>query len=119
MSTHKTPATTQQIEECIENCVDCHRICVETINYCLRMGGAHAGADHVGLLTDCAQICQTAGDFLIRGSALHPQTCGVCADACNQCAASCDRFGADPQMKACADLCRTCAQSCQQLAANP
>jgi hypothetical protein len=107
------------IEDCLKNCADCHRICVETINHCLQAGGAHAAADHVGLLNDCAQICQTAQDFLIRRSELHPGVCGACAQACNACADSCDQLGADPQTKACAAMCRACAASCQALAGRP
>lgn len=119
MPTHRSHQTSQSIEDCIKNCVDCHRICVETIIYCLQMGGSHASPAHVGVLTDCALICQTTADYLIRGSDLHPPVCGVCALVCNACADSCDQFRGDAQMKACADLCRACAQSCQQLAATP
>jgi hypothetical protein len=117
MSTQRSRATDQSIEECLKNCVDCHRICVETIDYCLRVGGSHAGAPHAGVLIDCEKICQTSADFLIRRSDLHPGTCAACAEACNACADSCDRFPGDRQMKACADLCRVCARSCEQLAA--
>jgi hypothetical protein len=31
------------------------------------------------LLLDCAEICQTAANFMLRNSELHSRTCAVCA----------------------------------------
>lgn len=53
------------------------------------MGGRHAEDAHIQLLLDCAEICQTSANFMLRGSELHGRTCAVCADACQRCAASC------------------------------
>jgi len=47
------------MEDCIENCTERHRICLETIEYYLRMSGKHADAARILRLADCAQICQT------------------------------------------------------------
>lgn len=107
-----------EMQDCITNCQDCHSICIETINHCLQMGGEHAEPAHIRLLMDCAQICQTSADFMLRMSDVHPQTCGVCADVCEMCAADCDRFGDDEVMKACADMCRKCAASCRVMAGS-
>jgi hypothetical protein len=35
------------MQECIRNCMDCHRVCLETIAYCLQQGGKHAEANHI------------------------------------------------------------------------
>src|SRR5260221_5646637 len=88
-----------EIRACIDNCTECHRICVETSAYCLQSGGQHAGATHLGLLLDCAEICATSADFMSRGSELHSLTCGVCADVCARSARSCQAFGTAGQMK--------------------
>jgi voltage-gated potassium channel len=113
---HQQPST-PEMQQCIQNCLDCHRICVETAQHCLTLGGSHAEAKHIQTMLDCAQICQTSADFMLRGSAMHGRTCGVCAEACDACAADCDRFaGDDIMMKACADACRRCAESCKQMA---
>src|SRR6266487_600883 len=104
------------MQQCIQNCTECHRTCVETTAYCLQHGGKHVEADHIKSLLDCAQLCATSADFMVRGSALHPQVCGVCADACTRCAESCEQFGDDAQMKSCAEVCRRCAESCRQMA---
>jgi hypothetical protein len=105
-----------QMQECIQACTTCHGICLETITHCLQKGGRHAEPGHIRLLMDCAQICQTSADFMLRGSDFHTSTCGLCAEICERCAASCDQFGDDEMMKRCADACRMCAQSCREMA---
>jgi len=108
---------TADMQQCIENCSNCHRVCVETTAHCLQMGGKHAEASHIRLLLDCAQICQTSADFMLRGSDLHGRTCGVCAEVCDRCAQDCERLDPnDAQMQACAAECRRCAESCRQMA---
>ena len=105
------------MEECIENCTECHRICLETMEYCLRMSGKHADAARIGLLADCAQICQASAAFMIRGSALHHQSCAACAEVCGRCADDCASLGADDeQMQECAELCAACEESCAEMA---
>jgi hypothetical protein len=106
------------MQQCIQDCTDCHRICVETIGHCLEQGGRHAEPSHIRLLQDCAQICQTSADYMIRGSKLHTATCAVCADICERCAADCEQFGDDQGMKRCAEVCRRCAESCREMAGH-
>ena len=99
----------QEMERCIDNCTNCHRICLETAARYFR--GEFAIADsHVRLLLDCAEICATSADFMIRGSDLHPHTCQACAIICDRCADECDRLGEDPYMAASAEICRLIKQ---------
>jgi hypothetical protein len=106
-----------EMRDCIQNCLDCHSICVETMNHCLMMGGPHADASHIRILADCAQICTTAADFMLRNSPDHPKACSMCADSCRKCAESCDAMADnDPTMRECADSCKRCAASCLQMA---
>lgn len=62
----------------IQAALDCHTTCLETISHCLAKGGDHARPDHIKLLIDCAEICQTAANFMaresdtVRGSAWPP-----------------------------------------------
>ena len=115
MDTINTPHTAQ-MQECIDNCMRCHAVCLETITHCLKKGGKHAAPDHVRLLQDCAQICITSADFMLRGSELHARTCAVCAEACARCAEECERMADDEMMRRCAEECRRCAESCQRMA---
>ncbi|MDM9580491.1 four-helix bundle copper-binding protein [Nostoc sp. GT001] len=106
----------EQMQQCIQNCLDCHSICLNTVTYCLQKGGHHAEPAHIRLLLDCAEICNTSANFMLRASDLHSRTCGVCAELCQRCADECDGMGDDAQMKACAQMCRRCADSCRQMA---
>jgi hypothetical protein len=105
----------EEMQRCIQACLDCHRICLETVTHCLQMGGKHADPAHIRLLLDCAEICQTSANFMLRGSDLHGRTCAVCAEVCERCAQDCAQFD-DAQMKACAEACRRCAESCRRMA---
>jgi hypothetical protein len=105
------------MDTCIAECTACHRICVETLAYCLGKGGRHAEARHARILLDCAEICQTSADVMIRGSDLHKSTCRACAEICAPCAESCAAIADNAQMKRCADACRRCAESCREMAA--
>lgn len=105
------------MQDCINNCLNCHNVCLETVSHCLQKGGRHAQAEHIRLLIDCAEICQTSANFMIRGSDLHTRTCAVCAEVCERCAESCEQFGDDEQMRTCAEACRRCAESCRRMAA--
>jgi hypothetical protein len=107
----------EEMRRCIEECTTCHEVCLATVAHCLEAGGEHAEAAHVRLLLDCAQICVTSADFMLRGSELHGETCGACAVVCERCAESCERFADDEVMSACADVCRRCAESCRRMAA--
>ena len=108
---------TDEMRKCIENCVACHSGCVETTRHCLTRGGAHATPEHIMWLMDCAEICETSADFLLRGSERHPETCRICADICKRCADNCRRLAdGDDVMLRCADLCTACAASCTAMA---
>lgn len=106
---------TQEMEKCIKDCLDCHSICLTTIQHCLQKGGRHADPSHIGLLLNCAEICQTSTNFMLSGSHFHVRTCAVCAEICEACAKSCEQFEDDPQMRSCAEVCRRCADSCRKM----
>ncbi len=106
-----------ELRDCIERCSDCHDTCLQTVTHCLELGGEHAAADHIRALLDCAQACDAARDFMLRGSDLHRAICGACADACDRCADSCEAIGRDDDlMRNCAEICRRCAESCRSMA---
>ena len=106
----------QGMRDCIQECQRCHDSCTETVTHCLQMGGDHAEPNHIRLFWDCAEICQTSANFMLRISEFHGQTCGVCADVCERCAENCERFADDQMMQQCAQACRSCAESCREMA---
>jgi hypothetical protein len=105
------------MEQAIENCTNCHRVCLEIAARHFRGEDAPRLEETlIRLLLDCADICRTSADFMIRGSDMHGHVCRACAAVCFRCADECDRLGEDPYMAACAETCRRCATSCTEMA---
>lgn len=118
MSDTTQQAMIQEMQQCIQNCSECHRTCLATVPHCLEMGGEHASPHHITLLLDCAEMCATSTNFMLRHSDLHGRTCSLCAEICERCADDCEQMAhGDFQMLACAEMCRRCAQSCHHMAA--
>lgn len=106
-----------EIQQCIEECLNCHAACTMTAQYALGEGGDKADAGLVGVLLDCAEICQTSANFMLRGSPYHGATCAACAELCRATEDALRDFGDDEQMAHCAEMCATCATSCERMAA--
>ena len=105
----------EKIHACITLCWACRHECQTTLfNHCLKVGGEHAEAAHVKIMIDCMEICQSAADFMTRGSEFHAATCIACADVCEACAYSCEQIGGE-EMIQCAEICRQCAQHCRAM----
>ena len=101
------------MQHCMELCQRCHDTCLETLtHHCLAVGGKHAEKNHVRLMLDCIEICQTSANYLRRGSPQHAAICRACAEVCQACAESCEQLG---EMDECARICRECAESCRQM----
>jgi hypothetical protein len=79
----------------------------------LDAGGMELDPVHLRLLLDCAQICETAADFMSRNSPYHLYLCEVCAAICEACAESCALAGA---MEECAAICQECVVVCRAIA---
>lgn len=107
------------VQQCIDNCLNCYRMCLETLAYCLEKGGAYADPERIKLLMDCAEICRTSANFMLRGSKQHTTTCTACAVICRLCGVMCEELADDDeQLKACAAMCFTCTESCHAMAAH-
>lgn len=106
----------KETQDCIKDCQECEAVCTESINHCLQMGGKHADASHIRSLMDCAEICQTSADYMLRSSEQYQSVCATCAEVCDRCEQSCRQFGDDTLMQSCAEACRHTAQSCRQIA---
>lgn len=105
----------EAMQECITNCWECRTECLKTLyRHCLEQGGKHSARDHVRIMSDCIEICQTAADFMVRESPLHTFICEACAAVCEACAESCAEIGGE-EMEKCAEACQRCAASCRQM----
>lgn len=106
------------MQECITACKECHDECETTLfNHCLEMGGKHVEPQHLRLMADCVEICQTAANAMLRGSENAAAICGVCADICDSCADSCEELEGK-EMKHCAEVCRDCAKACREMSGS-
>jgi hypothetical protein len=105
-----------EMQMCIQNCVQCAQVCEQMIQHCLKQGGPHSAPSHIRLLQDCAEICAVSANFMLRESEFHGRTCAVCADVCLSCAEDCEKMKDDEMMRMCAEVCRRCAESCQKMA---
>ncbi len=112
--THHLSSHSPEMKDCIEECWNCHSICLQSIDHCLRRGGEHVRSERIRLLMDCAEICQTSYNTMLSGSPFHMRTCEICAEICDLCAESCEKIS-DDQMRECAQACRSCAESCRNM----
>ncbi|QJU58258.1 four-helix bundle copper-binding protein [Sphingomonas sp. AP4-R1] len=113
---HRMEGMVMSLAECVDECVASHRMCLETAAYVTRRGGALAIAPLIAMLTDCAELCQTTANSMLRESALHRIICGACAEACERCAQECLARGKDEQIERCSATCRRCAAGCRMMA---
>jgi len=110
------PHIDEEMQRCIDLCEQCHRTCLETVaQYSLEQGGVHALPDQVRLMFDCSEMCQTAANFMLRGSQLFGYVCGLCSHICKVCADRCMTMSADEHMRSCAELCSRCADECLRM----
>lgn len=103
--------------DCVDHCIASHRMCLETAAYVAKQGVPLATASLLAMLTDCAELCQTTANSMLRESTLHIILCRACAEACERCAQECLRHGNDRQMSRCSNTCKDCAASCRAMAA--
>ncbi|HUK34035.1 MAG TPA: hypothetical protein VLV86_09010 [Vicinamibacterales bacterium] len=66
-------------------------------------------------LLDCADMCATSANFMLRDSTRHRRTCELCAEMCDACAKSCAAFRDDDEMRRCEAECHRCAESCREM----
>jgi hypothetical protein len=106
------------MQRCIEECERCHDLCVQAIAHCLRKGGRLAEASHITTLLDCADMCATSVNFMLRESARHRRTCELCAEVCDASAKSCGGFHDDDEMRRCEAECHRSAELCREMFRN-
>lgn len=104
------------VQLAVQDNLDCYRACLETHTYCLQMGGKHAEPAHLRLLLDCAAICKTTSNFILRQSEFTAEVCDLGTEICLRCAESCERIGPnDEEMKLCATACHLAAEASHHL----
>jgi hypothetical protein len=104
------------MQECIEECLNCHAVCTMTLQHCIASGGDRTEVNLIGILLDCAELCQTSANYMLRGSPYHVITCAASAELCRACEEACRAVSDDEQLAHCADVCAACAEVCDRMA---
>ncbi|HYM46837.1 MAG TPA: four-helix bundle copper-binding protein [Burkholderiaceae bacterium] len=97
---------------CIAACNEGNRVCLQHIEHCLNLGGAHADPAHISMLLACASVCRTATELMSLDSEWYPTLCDVCAQVCDECADECEELG---DMEDCVAACQNCADACREM----
>lgn len=108
-----TESMTTEMQTCMSACMECHKICLETMTYCMSKGGKHVDMGIIGILRNCSEICMTCINMMIRGYDFAIHNCMLCAEMCDSCAKTCEKISDDKKMMKCAAACRRCAEACQ------
>lgn len=104
------------LEQCIRDCLECYQECLRCISHCLSQGGKHAEKEHISLMMECAQMCNTSATLMLMKGQFSHEHCQLCAKVCEACEQSCRSLGSDDaMMQECADMCRKCADSCKNM----
>lgn len=103
----------QEMKECIQNCLDCSRFCLETAAYCRHENEKTPAALLAPILEDCAEICAMNAGLLARDSDFYMLVGLLCANVCSVCADACELHAVnDPKIDRCVKICRLTAESC-------
>jgi hypothetical protein len=106
---------TTEMQTCMQACMNCHKICLETMTYCMTKGGKYMETTLMGMLRDCAEMCMMCMNMVMSGSEFTTRTCMLCAEICEKCAQMCEMISDDPKMMECATICRDCAECCKTM----
>jgi hypothetical protein len=101
-----TQTMSKEAQQCIEGCKECQKCCVALE----KSGGVDS--ETIQTAKDCAELCQTCSNFVLRESQFAAAVCKLCAEVCQSCAAVCERTSRGSIAKDCAAACRRCAETC-------
>ncbi|WP_374029344.1 four-helix bundle copper-binding protein [Bdellovibrio bacteriovorus] len=102
--------------KCINSCLSCARICIETLHYCLDQKGTAYSGKLLALLQFCSDACNLSAKLMIAESEFHHQACELSFQLCDTCAVECARYEGDDVIEMCAEACRDCAEACRGMA---
>ncbi|MDG0816297.1 four-helix bundle copper-binding protein [Bdellovibrio svalbardensis] len=104
------------LQDCIDNCTECSRLCLQLIPHCLDVGGEHATSEHINILHVCSIICETNAKLMTLDSEFYHDLCRLSAEVSTACAADCDALSKnDAIMVEGAEICRKTAESCNRM----
>jgi hypothetical protein len=108
-----TETISKEIQQCVEACRECK-------NYCAALATS-GGLDSrtIVMMKDCAEMCLTCSNLVLRESHFAAKIRKLCAEACNDCAAACEKASQGKIAQDCAAACRHCADACLNRVDSP
>lgn len=107
---------TPETARCIDDCTRCHQVCLTASGHALRHGGDENTNHMIRVLSDCVEACQTAANFMLRGSPNRTKACAMCADICREVVDN-TVDSDDPVMQRVSEVATNCAEACEGMAA--
>ena len=62
-----------EMQQAAQDCMNCHDVCLQTVQQCQQAGGQHAQESHIQMMQDCAELCQRPLIFCNMARQLPPQ----------------------------------------------
>ncbi len=122
MSQATKPSMGPHVDQCIEACLACARICNTCGDDMIGMSHQGGKADQdlmarcIRLCRECSDICLLAAQWMGRQSAFSVRLCALCAEICEVCAGVCEEHAPHhPLCGDCAKECRRCADICHKM----
>lgn len=110
---------TPEMQTGMKALMDCHKMCMETMTYCMSKGGMYMDMMMMGMMRDCSEMCMMCMNMMMSGSEFMGSTCMLCAEMCDRTAMICEQMSDDQMMMECAAVCRKCAESCKMMQMMP
>src|SRR5579884_4075186 len=82
-----------ELQQCIQDCLTCYDVCMQIAANDQHASGDHAKLEHISILQDCAELCQTAAHFMQHNSPLYCYVTQACAQVATRCAAESEQMG--------------------------
>ncbi|GAB3040283.1 four-helix bundle copper-binding protein [Natronobiforma cellulositropha] len=102
-----------QMQECIDNCLEAAQVCEWCADACAEEGGEMARC--IRLCRDVADLTALHARFMARNSAYSDDLAAICADACEECADECANHD-HAHCQECAEVLPKCVESCREMA---
>jgi hypothetical protein len=101
-----------QNKEIVDVLLECAATCEWCADQCLNEDQLKKLIDCIRTDRDCATICRSSAELLIRDSKYSAQVIDICEQVCRDCAEECEKHEHD-HCRACADACRRCEEVCK------
>ncbi len=72
-----------EMQQCIDDCMSCYDVCLQTAKNCQQAGGQHAAQNHIWMLLDCADVCQTTAHLMQHNNPLYGYITSAAAQITN------------------------------------